>query len=261
MRHGHWLTRSVFRSVASVAMALVLVFALPGAATAGGVLPADNMITVSGPQPILDNYFIQTPRPFWSVVALNSDFSGIGPELDYDLGIFSSNTFLGSSEQFAPFVDFVAIDSNIRPPQFYTARVHQFAGSSTGPQYQIEFHEGNRTLFSGRTILPADSTRHAFVADIFVPAGRTVVVTAAKDIDFCPNGIGFNYFFVALMASNPNAPVQGRNASASFNAQIRDGAPGPCGLMVFNTAARTGFQGLVIYQQNFERTLIDISIL
>lgn len=260
MRHGHRLTRSIFTTVASAAMALVLVFTMPGTAVAGGVLFSGNMITVSGPHLFVDDFFLRTTRPFWSVVVLNSDFSGSGTDLDYDLNVLSSGTFLASSLEFAPFVDFIAIDSNIRPPQTYTARVRQFLGTNSGPQYQIEYHEGSQTLFSGRTILPADGTRHAFIADIFVPAGRTVRVTVAKDIAFCPIAVGPNYFFVNLMASSPSAPVQGRNASSSVSKQVPPGAPGPCGLTISNTPDRTGFQGLVIYQQNFERTLIDVEI-
>jgi hypothetical protein len=254
------LTRKLFIALAAAAMTLVQVIVLPGTAAAGGYLPPNVWFFGNGAQPLVDDYTIYTTRQYWSIVVLNSDFLGGGTNLDYDLDVLSFGNVLGSSQEFAPFADFIAIDSNLRAPQPYTARVRQFLGTTTGPQYQIEYHEGNRTLSAGRTVLPADGSRHAFVADIFVPAGRTVRVTVAKDIAFCPNTLGPNFFNVFLMASNPAAPVQGRNAAESLSKQAHPGEPGPCGLTISDTVSRTGYYGLVIYQQVFEQTLIDISI-
>jgi hypothetical protein len=191
-------------------------------------------------------------------VALNSSVNPT-TDLNYDLGVSASGTTLGSSSLRFPSLDFVAIDSNLRAPQGYLARVRKRTGSSSGTQYTIEYREGSSTFGAGRTVLPADDAHHAFVGDIFVFAGQTVSLSVAKDISFCPNGIGPNYFHVFLMGSNPGAPVQGRSSRVAESGQFPMGQNGPCPLTLSYTATRSGYYGLVIYQDRFDPTLVDVS--
>jgi hypothetical protein len=246
------------RVLACAAMVAVVALTQPGVAEAATALPQDSVITVAGAQPASVDYSFQTTRAYWSVVALNSSVNPT-TNLDYDLAAYSSGTYLTASSLAFPYLDFVAIDTNLRAPQSYIARVNKWTGSSSGTQYIIEYHEGNMTFGSGRTILPADGTRHASIGDVWVSAGQTVHLSVAKDIAFCPNGIGPTYFQAFLMGSNPSAPVQARPSRVAESGQFPLGQNGPCPVTMSYTATRSGWYGLIIYQDRFDRTLVDVS--
>src|SRR5256885_1870817 len=184
-------------TLAAAAIAVVVVLSQSGFAEAATSLPHDTLITANNAQPTDKDYSFSTTRRFWSVVLLNTSEND-PTDLDYDLAVRKSGTTLATSSQSFPQLDFVAINSHLRAPQSYTARVHRFRGSSSGAQYTIEYTEGSKTFPAGRTVMSA-SSRPVFIRDLPISAGQTVNVSVAKDIPFCPNGIGPDYFHVFLM--------------------------------------------------------------
>src|SRR5947207_1491939 len=149
---------------------IAAVAALPGVAQAAIALGQDTVITATGSQPATQDYSFATTRSYWSAVLLNSALFG----QDYDLSVYSGGTYLAGSFYDLNSLDFVAVNSNLRAPQTYTARVSKFSGTSTGSQYIIEYHEGSTTFGAGRTTLLASSARHAFIGDLWINAGTTL---------------------------------------------------------------------------------------
>ncbi|MFI6409400.1 hypothetical protein [Streptomyces sp. NPDC050548] len=191
-------------------------------------------LVLPGPTP--HNFAFNTVVHSWSVVAL-----GPGSGVDFSLRMYddraqTSPNLLASSSSTNQPVDFVAIDSNLRPLGDYYPQVALPQGTVPVP-YALEYVE------SVATLPPASSntfhlgiTQFAAVQDTDLTAGVPVTVTLTG------TGAPANLY---VMGDDPNAPstfVQGRASAVASATAPPAGGP----VTVTFTPTRTGRYGLVV---------------
>ncbi|MGH7774887.1 MAG: CARDB domain-containing protein, partial [Candidatus Binatia bacterium] len=191
--------------------------------------PLGNYVQLTRPTPTPHNYSYNTTSNFWSVVAIRPVTA------DYDLQLFDNfaqTVLLGSSTFGGNTIDFVAVDSNIRPLGDYFPRVLQFSGTGN---YQIELAQGTDTLPDGSQTIFMGAGDVVVVRDTFLNAGvpyrfRVMPTNAGQDPE------------LFLMAPNPPNPVRAR-----INAVASSTGAGPGGTEQFTfTPTVTGWHGLVL---------------
>ncbi|WP_326722171.1 hypothetical protein OHT59_24960 [Streptomyces sp. NBC_00243] len=181
------------------------------------------------------NFSLNTAVQSWSVVALRPS----NPN-DFNLLLYddrAQTSVLGGSALGGQTVDFVAIDSNLRPVGDYYPRVSLFQG---GPgTYTIESVMGFTTLQPGSsTSFHLDDSQVAAVQDTPLTAGVPVTITLTTT-----SPISVASLFV--MGDDPSAPstfVQSRSSAvASAVGSNSGGQP----VSVTFTPTRTGEYGIV----------------
>jgi hypothetical protein len=190
-------------------LSAMAVFTLPGVAQAGQ--PMGNYAPVTSSVPWVQYYDITTTTPYWSVGAIKPS-----PDADYDMQLTDAqNVVLASSTMGQGKVDFVAINSNVRPfPTLYGIKAWLFGYPGTGPgkgSYTVEFAQGTDSL---RTDLPHDYQPVAmyggFVAvrDVYLLAGHDYELTIAKP-NPGPFAMGESY----LLRTSPGPTLVGRSGA------------------------------------------------
>jgi hypothetical protein len=168
-------------------------------------------------------------------------FSDPGQVSDTDLTLTNtSGKVLGVSQYGGgPFnyLDLVAIDSNVTPLGSYVVRTNRYQGSGG---YTIGFAD-TREMMSGvvGSAAPvytfAEWDNRATIRDVYLTGGQCFAVTA-RGFGHHPDGE------MALMASDPGRPVQGRAQAAARVAFTVNAAS----VTLTYTAPRTGWYGLVL---------------
>ncbi|WP_234477018.1 hypothetical protein [Streptomyces sp. MBT65] len=199
------------------------------------LLDAQGQFLPTFTQPTPDqNFRLDTAVQSWSVVAVRPS-----NPTDFDLQLYddrAQTTFLGDSSLNAQAVDFVAIDSNLRPVGDYYPRVHQFRGPGT---YTIESVMGFGSLQPGSsTTFHLDDSQVASVRDTPLTAGVPVTITLTPQSPISVAGL----FVMGDDPGNPGTFIQSRvSAVASAIGSNSGGQP----VSVTFTPTRTGDYGIV----------------
>ncbi|WP_416964757.1 hypothetical protein [Streptomyces sp. Agncl-13] len=180
------------------------------------------------------NFSLNTAVQSWSVVALRPS-----APTDFALTLYddrAQTVRLGSSFLGGQAVDFVAIDSNLRPVGDYYPRVTQFQGPGT---FTIESAMGFDTLEPGApTRFHLDDSQVAAVQDTALTAGVPVTITLTPDNPISVAGL----FVMGDDPGNPSTFVQSRSSAvASAVGSNSGGQP----VSVTFTPTRTGEYGIV----------------
>ena len=191
--------------------------------------PLGNYVGLTRPIPTPHNYSYNATTFFWSAVAIRPP-----PGADYDLQLFSDfnqTVLLNSSTFGGNTIDFVAVNSNIRPLAAYFPRVFQFVGTGN---YQIELAQGADTLPDGSQTVFMGAGDVVVVRDTFLNAGvpyrfRVVPSNGGQDPELFLMGPGGN---------NVRARVDAVAGSSS-------GGPGVAEQFVFTPAA-SAWYGIVV---------------
>lgn len=194
--------------------------------------------TFTSPTPP-QNFSLNTAVQSWSVVAVRPS-----NPTDFDLQLYddrAQTAFLNSSALNDQAVDFVAIDSNLRPVGDYYPRVVQFRGPGT---YTIESVMGFTTLQPGSsTSFHLDDSQVAAVQDTPLTAGVPVTITLTTT---SPISVA-SLFVMGDDPSNPATFVQRRSSAvASAVGSNSGGQP----VSVTFTPTRTGEYGIVVTFDN-----------
>ncbi|MEV6511760.1 hypothetical protein AB0M61_37325 [Streptomyces sp. NPDC051642] len=192
----------------------------------------------TAPTPV-HNFGFNTAVHSWSVVALRP----LAPA-DYDLSVYddrAQTSFLGYSSLAGQAVDFVAIDSNLRPVGDYYPQVVQYAGAVS---YYVEYVAGSQTLQpASSNTFHLDDSQPAAVQDTVLTAGVPVTISLTE-----ASVISTASLFI--MGDDPSTPatfVQGRgSAVAQALASPISGGP----VSVTFTPTRTGRYGVVVTGDN-----------
>lgn len=189
-----------------------------------------------------NNFGFNTVVHSWSVAALRP----LG-QTDYNLSVYddraqTSPNLLASSVAAKQSVDFVAIDSNLRPLGDYYPQVVEFQG--THQTYYVEYAVGFQTLQpASSNTFHLDDSQPAAVQDTVLTAGVPVTISLTES-----SVISTASLFI--MGDDPSAPstfVQGRgSAVASAVADPIFGGP----VSVTFTPTRTGRYGVVVTGDN-----------
>ncbi|MFD4555562.1 hypothetical protein ACFWP5_14780 [Streptomyces sp. NPDC058469] len=191
----------------------------------------------TAPTPV-HNFGFNTAVHSWSVVALRP----LAPA-DYDLKVYddraqTSPNLLARSDFFNQAVDFVAIDSNLRPVGDYYPQVVQFAGAVS---YYVEYASGFQTLQpASSNTFHLDDSQPAAVQDTDLTAGVpvTISLTEASVISTA------SLFIMGDDPSTPSTFVQGRGSAVAFKAADPIfGGP----VSVTFTPTRTGRYGVLVW--------------
>jgi len=186
------------------------------------------------------NFGFSTAVHSWSVVAMRP-----GPLTDYNLLLFderaqTSPTSLANSFTSNQEVEFIAIDSNLRPLDDYYPRVFQFRGPGN---YTIEYAAGFTTLQpASSNTFHFDDSHVAAVQDTVLTAGVPVTITLTEQ-----DPVSFASLFV--MGDDPNTPstfVEGRASALASAEAPANGGP----VSVTFTPPRTGRYGVVVTGDN-----------
>jgi len=194
--------------------------------------PLTDYVELTRPQPPSyfptfshHNYSYNTNTPFWSVVAIRSG-GGYGLALFDDFDQTSRLAGVG-----ADFIDFIAVDSHLRPLDDYYPQVRAFSRTD---DYQIELAQGANTLFDLETVFMS-SKDVVVVRDTFLKAGvpvtfRVEPTNGGQDAE------------VFLMGPDPVKPVQTPTTAV---AQSTTSGPGLTEIFVYTPAAG-GYYGVVL---------------
>ncbi|WP_327401900.1 hypothetical protein OG194_18160 [Streptomyces sp. NBC_01288] len=189
-----------------------------------------------------DNFGFNTAVDAWYVVALRP----LG-QTNYDLRVYddraqTSPNLLASSVLAKQSVDFVAIDSNLRPVGDYYPQVVEAQG--THQSYYVEYTAGFHTLQpASSSTFHLDDSQPAAVEETVLTAGVpvTISLTEASAISTA------SLFIMGDDPSTPSTFVQGRgSAVASAVADPIFGGP----VSVTFTPTRTGRYGVVVTGDN-----------
>jgi hypothetical protein len=187
-----------------------------------------------------ESYRFNTTQNFWSVVAVRPpSFGG-----DTDLLLWDNPglpvVFLKDSRRTGADVEFVAIDSNLRPFGDYAAWAAHAQASTD--QYQIELAQGRDSIGVGQsqTVVLSDQ-QFVLVRDIFLSAGQSVSLTVIP-----LNGQNPELY---LMRSDPNDPATWIRNSAEAASSSTGNGPGSSE-SVFYTAPTSGWYGMVVVNAN-----------
>ncbi|MFE0177533.1 hypothetical protein ACFWZ2_35005 [Streptomyces sp. NPDC059002] len=181
------------------------------------------------------NYRYDTTFRFWSVVALRPP-TGV----DYDLDLYDDQALtqrLDVSLATGDTVDFIAVDSNARPPGDYYPVVRRPLGGTGTGEYRIELADSGKLLTGSDTKTMNGADDVASIWDT-CPASGTEVTITAKPSDASQDAELF------LMDSDPadaKTAVRGRyaaSASATGN--------GPGQAESFKFTAQGGCYGVVL---------------
>ncbi len=201
--------------------------------------PLADATTVTGT--VNTTYAFSTTTNYWSVI-------GVATSADYDLSLYNSrNILLASSTYGTGLTDFIAINSNQRVLQSYTATVTHFAGSGSFYAEQRQGHTITTLPVSANdgvsgpgdpdlAFAAVDSQDVLSVSDIYLTAGQKFWVNDST--------VGQTFF---LLESDPNdisTTIRTRSqATAIPNTRTAQG----CTLY---TANFTGWHGLVELSYN-----------
>ncbi|MFJ3667306.1 hypothetical protein ACIPSE_12700 [Streptomyces sp. NPDC090106] len=194
--------------------------------------------TFTSPAPP-QNFSLDTAVQSWSVVALRPS-----SPTDFDLALYDNRAQtirLGSSTLNDQAVEFIAIDSNLRPPGDYYPRVSQFKGPGT---YTIESVMGFSTLQPGSsTTIHLDDSQVAAVQDTPLTAGVPVTITLTPQDPISVAGL----FVMGDDPGNPSTFVQSRTAAVASAVGANSGGQP---VSVTFTPSRTGEYGVVVTFDN-----------
>lgn len=144
------------------------------------------------PGPKAHKYKYATTFDFWSVVAIETNFTSG----DVDLALYDDHAMtqlLESSDLGVGHTDFVAVDSDHRPFGSYFPEVKTFAGTGA---YVIELAQGADVLTSSAQTIPTTLRDVVFVRDTYLEAGTTYYFSATPT-----SNVDVGLF---LMASDPD---------------------------------------------------------
>ncbi|GAA0796197.1 hypothetical protein [Spirilliplanes yamanashiensis] len=176
------------RAAAAVAAAMTTVLLAAEPASAAVALGDNATVTGSNPE----TYAFSTTRRVWAAVGVRSN-----PGSDHDLTIRDANgRLLSWSLDFAPVVDFVAINSTVAPLAAYQAVVSRYSGAGS---YDIHLAQGHGTIRSDIvTGMSAGGSRRPLgIADIELKKDQKLalfvdkVVHADGTIGARPGDFGF----------------------------------------------------------------------
>jgi hypothetical protein len=238
--------RRIRTALAAAGLSLTVLLALPGVAQAGQLLTPYTVFT--GPTPTSTKWYdFTTTTPYWSVVALRPP---VNADYDQVLTDWSGNR-LGASSLGTGELDFVAIDSNLRPLGNYSSEVHPYAGSGG---YGVELAQGSQVVSAN--LPPSGGFPVALqpiplyggflaVRDVYLTAGTRYIVYLFSYGDNVTRG-----GYLSVMASDPSAPgtwIVGRSgAAATCGWDQRQGHIDNFKCYVLYTPPRTAWYGLVM---------------
>jgi hypothetical protein len=210
------ITSRASKIAVAAAVTAALLAGIAGPATADD-LGADG---VTGKTPLVDyvqqvrefpatkahKYRYSTTWDFWSVVAVETN--GAAGDVDLDLYDDASMTqLLELSDYGVGVTDFVAVDTDHRPPGSYFPKVRAFSGTGA---YVIELAQGDDVLDSTMQTIPTTVRDVVYVRDTYLVADETYYFSATPT-----SNVDVGIF---LMASDPvdsETWVQRRSDAAS----------------------------------------------
>jgi hypothetical protein len=268
--------RPLTRILAAAGIAVTTLLSLPGLAAAtplppypgrspSGALPVINGdVAVGDPINGPHDWAFTTQRPYWTLVTTHQ-----GPTWDFDLAVYqkageNAGTRLASSALPQGLDDFVAIDSNIRSPQSYVARVSKYTGNPTPNdwEYTLRLNQGDTVLGRGRTELDTRFNHFSYVRDVWIAAHQTATLTISPNSGVCfPSSPSrpesFEAFLMASDPANPASAVQRRTEAAASTRLNITGTIHDCAMTLTYTAPRSAFYGLVLVLSYPEFMVVD----
>jgi hypothetical protein len=232
------MSRRRVRLVSALLVVAACVVGGAGPAAADAPVPLDDGNKGSGSavgSPGM-TFSLTTTSPYWSAIVVKNETMD-GAAVDYDMSITDgAGTPLAGSSYGAGVMDFVAIDSNLRPPGPYLLKVNRFSFSGSSYWFDVWFRQQNQIL--GRVVNAPVYTldeQWVMIRDVYLNAGDCLAVNAWR--------FGQSTGQMLLMASNPAKPVQGRG-DAVVSVSYR---PTDTGMKTLRyTASRAGWYGFVI---------------
>jgi len=187
------------------------------------------------------NFGFETLVRTWSVVAVRP----LG-QRNLDLDLYGDRPQLqppvGGSASAGQLVDFVAIDSNLRPVGRYFPRVTPIGADSN---YHIEYVVSQQMLPPASTsTFHLDATQTVAIRDADLTAGVPVTITATPKSTFATASL----FIMGDDPANPATFVRGR--SSALASALAPTFAGP--VSVTFTPPRTGRYGVVVTSDNDE---------
>jgi len=179
------------------------------------------------------NYGYWTTTNYWSAVAVRPAAGA-----DYDVALYDDRgqgAYLAGSTYGGSYIDFVAVDSNLRAMGDYYPRASAWAGTGN---YAIELAHGSVVLNTGSSTLTMYSGNVVAVRDTYLTAGVPVTLTVTPT----NSGQDPELFLMGDDPANSATFVRGRASASATAASYGSGAAET----LTYTPTRTGWFGVVV---------------